>query len=535
MNNTDRVLRGSLGLVLIVVAIWLPAMGDYPMMALLTGAFGAANVFSGIFGFCFAYRLAGISSCRKQDNPSDVEDGADSELAGSPHAPISQLRLSVMLACAGLIVIALFAWGVQNGVNSYRDQLEAEAYLANTDGMDRPLIATFPDSSNVGLEFDERGSWTLAPDADEADRAFLKLLADQELHVGAAGVVRGNGKTYSWCVTEMEGEDVKLFFRPGSIAAPIGFVSFSVPLVVAGVVVLWVMVWSGIWVGGLLKRSYELNKRLSGQTLELAHARDAAESAAHAKSLFLAKMSHEIRTPMTGVLGLSELLLEQRLTDSVRGQVQQIRSSAFSLVTIINDILDFTRLESGQVVLQPEAVQLRGAIETSLVGVRFQAEAADLLLSLELSPGLPEWVSIDATKLGQVIQNLAGNAVKFTERGTVRIIAEELRRAGDEVSLVLRVMDSGAGIPLAEQQTIFREFVQSDPGSAEGLGLGLPIVQQIVHVMGGTIRLESEVGVGSTFTVTLPLQVVSSAVEVGGPASLGEHDALAVLVAEDNR
>ena len=238
---------------------------------------------------------------------------------------------------------------------------------------------------------------------------------------------------------------------------------------------------------------------------------------------------------MTGVLGLSELLLEQRLTDSVRGQVQQIRSSAFSLVTIINDILDFTRLESGQVVLQPEAVQLRGAIETSLVRVRFQAEAADLLLSLELSPGLPEWVSIDATKLGQVIQNLAGNAVKFTERGTVRVIAEELRRAGDEVSLdfVSWTQERGSLWPSSRRSSA--SSCQSDPGSAEGLGLGLPIVQQIVHVMGGTIRLESEVGVGSTFTVTLPLQVVGAPQSrVGGPASLGEHDALAVLVAEDN-
>ena len=151
MNNTDRVLRGSLGLVLIVVAIWLPAMGDYPMMALLTGAFGAANVFSGIFGFCFAYRLAGISSCRKQDNPSDVEDGADSELAGSPHAPISQLRLSVMLACAGLIVIALFAWGVQNGVVRAKKAQRGKV-RAPESGIHRPPLSRSLDKEGLGLK-----------------------------------------------------------------------------------------------------------------------------------------------------------------------------------------------------------------------------------------------------------------------------------------------------------------------------------------------------------------------------------------------
>ena len=535
MNNTDRALRSVLGLVLIAVAIWLPAMGDYPLMALLTGAFGAANVFSGIFGFCFAYRLAGISSRRKLDNPSVVEDGADSELVGSPRAPISQLRLSVLLACAGLVVIAVFAWGVQNGVNSYRDQLEAQAYLASIERMDSPLIAMFRGSSNFGLELDERGTWSLAPDADEVDRAFMELISDQELHVGAAGIVRGNGKTYAWCVAEMEGEDVKLFFRSGRIAAPTGFVSFRVPLVVAGVVVLWVMVWSGIWIGGLLKRSYELNKRLSDQTLELAHARDTAEAAAQAKSLFLAKMSHEIRTPMTGVLGLSELLLEQRLSDSVRGQVQQIRGSAHSLVTIINEILDFSRLEAGQVQLRSEPADLRSVIETSLVSVRFQAEAEDLLLKLEISPGLPKWVDIDATKLGQVIQNLAGNAVKFTERGTIRITAEELPRRGDERSLLLRVTDSGRGIPADEQALIFSEYVQSDPGSAEGLGLGLPIASQIVNAMGGKIEVESEVGVGSTFSVLLPLRVAAAPTPALEPqAAEADVQGLSVLVAEDN-
>lgn len=535
MNNTDRALRSALGLVLIAVAIWLPAMAGYPLMALLTGAFGAANVFSGIFGFCFAYRLAGISSRKKLDDPSVVENSADSELAGSPRAPISQVRLSVLLACAGLVVIAVFAWGVQNGVNSYRDQLEAEAYLASIERMDSPLIAMFRGSSNVGLELDERGAWSLAPDADEVDRAFMELLADQELHVGAAGVVRGNGKTYAWCVAEMEGEDVKLFFRPGRIAAPTGFVSFRVPLVVAGIVVLWVMVWSGIWIGGLLKRSYELNKRLSDQTLELAHARDTAESAAQAKSLFLAKMSHEIRTPMTGVLGLSELLLEQRLSDSVRGQVQQIRGSAHSLVAIINEILDFSRLEAGQVQLQPEPADLRSVIETSLVGVRFLAEAEDLLLKLEISPGLPQWVDVDATKLGQVIQNLAGNAVKFTERGTVRITAEELPRRGDERSLLLRVSDSGRGIPADEQALIFSDYVQSDPGSAEGLGLGLPIVSQIVKAMGGKVEVESEVGVGSTFSVLLPIRVAAAPTPAPEPqAAEADVQGLSVLVAEDN-
>ena len=122
--------------------------------------------------------------------------------------------------------------------------------------------------------------------------------------------------------------------------------------------------------------------------------------------------------------------------------------------------------------LQPAAVQLRSAIEAGLVGVRFQAEAADLLLKLEVASSLPEWVELDAIKFGQVLQNLVGNAVKFTERGVIRVIAEDVGGPDGELSLQLKVMDSGKGIPACEQTSIFEDYVQSEPSSAEGLGLG---------------------------------------------------------------
>lgn len=531
MNNTDRALRSVLGVGLIVVAIWLPALAAYPMMAVLTAAFGGANVFSGIFGFCFAYRLAGISS-RAASESLPLARGPNSDPA---RAPISRARLAVLLATAGLVVIAVFAWGVQNGVNSYRDRLEGEAYLASIERLANPLMAFLRGSSRMEIEMRGAGDVALKQGIDGSDDIVAQLLAGELIAPGESGVVRSEGKSYAWCVAEIEGEDLALYYRPAQIAAPTGFVSFRVPLIVASVIILWVTVWSGIWIGGLLKRSHEQNQLLSEQTRELRRAMDEARGAAQAKSLFLAKMSHEIRTPMTGVLGLSELLLEQRLNDSVRGQVQQIRGSAHSLVTIINEILDFSRLEAGQVMLRPEVADIRSVIETSLVGVRFQAEAEDLMLRLELSPGLPHWVEVDATKLGQVIQNLAGNAVKFTDRGTIQITAEALPQRGGEPSLLLRVSDSGRGIPEEEQALVFGDYVQSDPGSAEGLGLGLPIASQIVKAMGGTIELESEVGVGSTFSVVVPIKVADAPAPAPMPETAeADVQGLSVLVAEDN-
>lgn len=531
MSNKDRAMRSVLGLGLIAVAIWLPAMADYPLMALLTGAFGGANVFSGIFGFCFAYSLAGVSSrADSKSLPSPVRSETD-----AARAPISPVRLAVLLAIAGLVVSAVFAWGVQNGVNRYRDRLEGDAYLASIERLGNPLMAWLQGSSHVAVEVGGSGGLVLKPEPDADHDTIAQLLEGEVVAPGASGVVRADGKAYAWCVAQIEGEELSLYYRLSQATGAAGFASFRVPLIVASIVVLWVMIWSGIWIGGLLKRSHSQNQLLAEQAHELRGAIDEARAATQAKSLFLAKMSHEIRTPMTGVLGLSELLLEERLSDSVRGAVQHIHGSARALVSIINEILDFSRLEAGQVKLRPEAVDVRSVIETSLVGVRFQAEAEGLSLELEVAPGVPQWIEVDATKLGQVIQNLAGNAVKFTERGTIRITAEESSRRGGERSLMIRVSDSGCGVPEAEQASIFSDYVQSDPASGKGLGLGLPIASQIVKAMGGTIEIQSQVGVGSIFSVVVPLKVV----DAPAPAAMREEveagvQGLSVLVAEDN-
>ena len=175
MNTTDRALRSVLGAGLVGVAIGVPAMADFPMMALLTGIFGGANVFSGIFGFCFAYRLAGVSTLAtsRVAVPSDAPSIERS--VGSQRPPISQARLAIMLASAGLMVIAVFAWGIQNGVNSYRDRLEAEAYLASIESSPSTIVTFLRGSSRIELEADGSG-WSMKRDPEGEDDVMIALL-----------------------------------------------------------------------------------------------------------------------------------------------------------------------------------------------------------------------------------------------------------------------------------------------------------------------------------------------------------------------
>src|SRR5262245_42753685 len=249
-------------------------------------------------------------------------------------------------------------------------------------------------------------------------------------------------------------------------------------------------------------RDVTQNKR-SEEALRLA--REAAEAANHAKSSFLARMSHEIRTPMNGVLGMTELLLETGLSSTQRKYAETVQRSGKNLLGIINDLLDFSKIEAGKLELENVDMDLRRTIEDIVELLAERAHAKGLELACRVPPDLVTHVKGDPLRLGQVLTNLVGNAVKFTEQGSVVIRVVAVGETAERVSMRFDVTDTGVGISPEAQTRIFEEFAQADGSTTRkhgGSGLGLAISKQLVEMMGGAIHVESALGTGSTFWFT---------------------------------
>lgn len=292
----------------------------------------------------------------------------------------------------------------------------------------------------------------------------------------------------------------------------------------------------------ILQHQELLEERIRERTAELEKAMQGALVASQAKSDFLANMSHELRTPMNGLLGMLDLVLDGPLTGEDRENVEIAQRCAYSLLALLNDILDLSKIEAGHMQLERVGCNVRTVVDECLRPHAAKAHQKGIELRFVCISGEHLVVAGDPLRLRQIVNNLVSNAIKFTEAGWVRVTQTVVDRPDGKVDIAVEVADSGAGIPEDKLALVFEKFTQADSSITRkygGTGLGLAITRKLVELHGGTIRVESEAGKGSCFTVEIPFEVIRNEALVSAPArhatsrDAAGQSALLLLV-EDN-
>ena len=298
----------------------------------------------------------------------------------------------------------------------------------------------------------------------------------------------------------------------------------------------WVVFENIFLIQSCLVTTREMKESASKQA-ELEATRAAAEAASRAKSEFLANMSHEIRTPMNGIMGMTEILMTTDLNSEQTEYLNMVKSSSDSLLQVINDILDFSKIEAGKLDLDPVPFRLREVLQDSVKSLSVRAAQKRLELACHVESNVPENLFGDPVRLRQIILNLVGNALKFTEQGEIVVNVAIDSVSEEHLSLHFSIRDTGVGIPKEKQSSIFESFTQADGSMSRkygGTGLGLTISSRLVNMMDGKIWVESEPGLGSTFHFTASLQIEDRDPIHAEPAADVSWTNLPVLVVDDN-